>query len=358
MTFTVTNEGVGPTIAIYDSFETGVAGAGMPNLTAGSYVGHWSTPTATGNGPVYSTAEAYAGSKSMMADMSLGANGGELYNSVDLSSTTQFMICEEWKLAGTGSWPGYCGQSINMKFDWTNHGRSTIDTDFYRGVNGPNTPDSCNPPNQWSLDGNDSTFTKFYTANTSTTSTASGSSAAWHPLCWWVNGLAPGDIRFIELGSTGTFRVAYTTTALTTPFLADAGNQNTNWTETRIPGFGRITVDLRWHTDDVYESTGPHAAAHIEITDSPNYFSSTKRAIFKSVSWTGSGTITAMAVRGPFGATDTVYAYVFNDGFETPVAGFQLTFGAAAAGGTSSGNSSFGINGKIIGSGTGTRINQ
>lgn len=311
----------GPTVVIHESFENGVVGSSMTNLTAASYVGNWSTPTLTTNGPLYSNVEKFSGSQSMVTDMSLGANGGEFYNQVFLSSATQVFICTDWKL--TGDWPGYGGTGANMKFNWIMNGNSTTDTDLYHGF----SASGSNLPVGSVYDGNDGTFTKNFTANLSTTSSVAGSTQGWHQGCEWIDGLNQGDMRFYDLSSTGTFRIAYTTTALTTPFFFDVGNQHTFWDRIHIPGFGRVMPGTKWYHDNIYVSTGSAAAAHIWLTDQPTIFNSTKWVVLKPVSW-ADGTVTAMLPTSTF-SSQAGYVQICDASFVCTPTGFQVTVGAA-----------------------------
>lgn len=345
ITMTVTGAGAtGPTMVIYESFENGVVGSSMTNGTAASYTGSWSTPTIAGFGPVYSTTEKFSGSKSMASDMTTNPplNGGEFYNQIFLSSATQVLICTDWKL--TGDWPGYCGSGSNMKFNWLMFGNLTTNTDLYQGF----SASACNIPSGSVIDSNNLSQTpKFFSANISTTSDVGGSSSGWHQRCEYINGKAPGDVRFYEIGSTGTVRISYSTTSLALPFLDDPESLNGYWDRIHVPGFGRLTAGTVWYHDNIYVSTGTAAAAHVWIMDASTIFTSTKWALLKPVTWSDTS-ITAMIPTNSFSNGASAYIYICDSSFVCNTTGFLVTMGVTQGSSPGTSYQGLGLQGVII----------
>lgn len=311
-----------PTVAIYESFENGTLGNGMPNGTSASYVGHWSTPTASGNGPKYSNVEKYSGSQSMVVDMSLGSDGGDFYNLIDLSSTTKFLICEDWKL--TGNWPGYGVSGSNMKFDWVQWNLSTTNTDLYPGfgVSGSNIPSSSY------LDSNDSTNYGDhppYTlgASLSTTSAPSGSPLGWHHFCLGIDGVG-GAVRFYDKPDVGAWHLNRSTD-LAIPILLDTNMQHTYWTLITEPGYGRVSVGVRWYKDNIYVATGTAAFAEAYLTDQASITTSNELIPLKVITWSDTQ-ITAMIPTNNLTA-GSAYVVICDASFNCDPTGFRIDYG-------------------------------
>lgn len=149
----------------------------------------------------------------------------------------------------------------------------------------------------------------------------------------WVNGLAPGQIEFWEIGSTGTLRIAYSTNS-TIPVLEDPAMTNTYWTDIRFPGFLRLETPgptvANMYQDNIYISTG--APTHVAITDSPSLFSSRKIATQEVVSWSDAS-IQFRFRRGPFLPGETVYVYVWDsDHSYNLTSSLAVTVGASSEG--------------------------
>lgn len=323
----------GPTLVLLDRMEGGVAGSSI--TTGGSSVadyGQWAGVTASTCAPIYSTTEKFSGSQAMYTDGTCGTNGGELYARVSLSSATKVFYCFDWKTVG--NWHGYGSSSgDNVKFAWLTFNNDTTDTDYYYAYTGPAS--AGNPPNQWLFDGNDGSVTKFFSFNTSTTSAASGSSEGWKQNCVWLEGDGNSNIQFWEIGSTGTVRIAYSTSALATTVLGDPTQQHTYWTDQRFPGFLRLEADgttTAFYQDNIYVSTGnASAAAHIWLMDQSTLFTSTKWALQEPQVWSDTS-ISFKFRRGPFTNGQTAYLYVCDANFSCNTDGYPVTVGSSSSG--------------------------
>jgi len=321
----------GPTVVILDRLEGGVAGSSISLSGGVADYGAWTSLTATTCAPRYSTVEKFSGSQSMWTDFGqrcggASGNGGEMFASVSLTSATKVFWCEDWKI--TGNWPGYAnGSGINVKFGWLNFGNDTTDTDNYYAVTG-----SSLVPNQWLFDGNDGNVSKFFSFNTSSTSAPSGDPDGWHQNCVWWEGNGSSRMQFWEIGSTGTVRIAYSTSSLGVPFLEDPTQQHTYWQNQRFPGFGRITDGTHFYQDNIYVSTGDaSAAAHVWLMDQPTLFTSTKWVIQEPQSWSDTS-ISMKFRRGPFVGGQTAYLYVCDANFSCNTDGYPVTVGSSSSG--------------------------
>lgn len=329
VTVTLTNGGgTGPNIAIFDNFENGVVGSSISTVANSATFAQWSGLTSSTCGPRYSTTEKYSGSKSMYSDMGCidpapSGNGGELYAYVDFSSSTEIMVCNDWKI--TGDWPGYGGTGANMKMNWIQYGHSTVDTDLYRGF----SASGSTPPTGSVYDGNDSSFTKNFTINITSTSAPAGSPEGWKSTCEYIRGVAPGTIRFEETArDTGLFRVGYSTNNLAVPFFDDPGNTHTYWTSVHIPGYGRITPGTGWYHDNVYVATGTGgtAQARVYVMDTATFTASAVRAMGRVVSWTDSS-IQFVFHQSRLPTNGTGYLFVCNKAGLCNDTGLQITLG-------------------------------
>lgn len=303
ITLSGTFDASGPTVVLFDNFESTTAGVHVEYGLPASFVGNWSTSTTSGNSPIVSTTRNFGGTQSMCNDMTLGANGGEFYAQVFLSSATQVLVCNDWALIG--DWPGFAGTGANMKFNWYMFGNSTTDTDLYRGFSASGSV----VPTGSVYDGNDTSITKSFTANITTT-TNTGARDGFHQTCEWIMGLAPGTMHYTEISATGTYKLAYTTTSVASPYLSDAGSQHGHWDRVHIPGFGRVMVNpTQWCHDNVYVATGTNAAARVFIADSTSQYAITKWAMAYPYFW-DSSTIRIRVNTGPFANGETAYVWV------------------------------------------------
>lgn len=324
VTVTLANGGgTGPTIVMFDNFESGVVGSSISTVANSATYLNWTGLTSSTCGPRYSDVEKYSGSKSMYNDMGIGTNGGEFYAYVDFSSATEIMVCNDWKI--TGDWPGYCGTGANMKMNWVQFGHSTTDTDLYRGF----SASGCTIPTGSVYDGNDQSFTKSFTINIASTSAAAGSAEGWHSTCEYIRGTAPGTIRFEETKiADGLFRVGYSTTNLAVPFFDDAGNQHTYWTTVHIPGYGRVHPGTAWYHDNVYVATGTAgtAQARVYVMDTATFTASAVRAMGRVVSWSDSS-IQFIFHQSRLSTNGTGYLFVCNSAGLCNDTGMQITLG-------------------------------
>ena len=339
VTITGTAFSTGPLVAIYDTFEYGTANS---SITAGAVAdyGDWDGVTTDTCAPVYTTSDYYSGSQSIVTYSDCQPNLGEAYAELRFSSATNVFMCMDWLIVG--DWPGYyntgAGSGVNNKFGWLMYNNSTTNTDFYFAYFNSSTHTA---PNSYGYYSNDaSPYSKTFSFNASTTSADPRTEADWHMNCSWVNGLPPGDIKFVDRTSTGTFAVRYTTTNLTTPFLSEPANQQTYWTLAHFPGYLRNDPkgsQQKFHQDNIYVSTGTGAAAHAVMFDQPYLHASTKRVILKPVTWTDTE-ITATLLSHAF-SDGAAYFSVCDAQWICDDTGYAVTIGASQAAGASGASS-------------------
>jgi hypothetical protein len=348
VTITLTGGGAtGPTLVMLDTFESGVNGSSIAAASAGDY-GDWDAVGSSA--PLYTTSNYYSGSKSLMVQSDWTSNGGSWYAELNLSSATNVFWCIDWSI--DGNWPGYYntsgGSGVNNKFGWLMYDNTTTNTDLYYAYLNSSTNTA---PNSWLFDSNDSlAATKTFLFNTSTTTAANPKPETdWHNNCVWINGLAPGDMKFIDRTSSGTMRVAYSTTNLAVPFLSEPTIQQTHWKLQHFPGYLRNDPSgsgQRFYQDNIYVATGTAAAAHIVMFNAPRLQQATKRVILKPITWSDTS-ITAMLPTTVF-SNETAYITVCDSTFVCDDSGYAVTVGSAQGGGSSGGASSTGQRGSSM----------
>lgn len=304
----------GPTIILFDDFDSGTENAYIGDGITSAIVGSWEdcgencTPVYYST---YSTIQKHSGAQSARQNWATDNQEGARWMGAVISSPVTAVYFSFWTYLPAGqNVPGTSGGlGANWKVWWLQRTSSHAD-DYASEI-------VTDPPSETSICYVDGTtnracwgygsfsFTKgrwLRWEGYLTASTSAGNVYLWNTDSGQARNLVgSASGRTIDDGSTG-------------------------WLLFRIPGFARADSNSNTYYDDVYVSSGSGALARVEICNNATYTSATNCAITTPTSW-GATSIAATVRQGSFGASDNAYLFVI-DSSGVASSGYAVQFGA------------------------------
>jgi len=312
--------GSGPTIVLFDDFETETSGQRMDTTAT---VGSW-----TGSGGIGTRDFPYATSiESSSGNLAINTIEGDTWGAWDqvyvgMSETTEIFISYyAWVPIGyyypyATSTASFSGTS-SFKAAWLAYNGSTTEDDLVVPTNAGT---------QFSISGNDwvSSITKI------------GLGQDWwswtqpNRLTTWIKSGSPvtsnGTIYTQMMGSSRSDQ-----TTIDRPIFDSDGVQNHAWNRVVVPGNFEIRSGYNdaMLYDDIYIASGENAAARVEIGNAATYAACTKLAIATHDNWSTTS-ITATVRQGVFSQLESAYLYII-DSSNSASAGYAVTLGSVSS---------------------------
>jgi len=318
---TITGSGfgaTGPSVRLFDNFESGSNGAFISTLTstAGHFSNVWTTTTG-GNSPAYSTAFAHSGTKAAKINFQGGTQIEGNTMGVSFSSASEWLM-SFWVYVPVGKdVPGTNNpDGPNWKLWWSTAGGAGSETADYVDVILSNDLSSelwepADDPQNGSATG-----CPWY--NTI------GQKGRWLRKTWYFNGSTSGSgiLWLSEVDGTQQTAPCNVSNATTTY------GPLTNFIQ--IPGYGRTDSNAEAYYDDIYIATGAGARARVEIGNASTYGGSTNLALLVPSSW--SDTSIAATVYSGSLAAGQAYLYVVDANGQVNANGFPVTLSSGGGG--------------------------
>lgn len=329
--FTVTGSGFGangPTIKLYDEFESGANGSIISVATGSATINEWTRGDVDKIGlTTYTNEWAHSGTKSMKNN----------WDSLDIEPRNQMMLdfsdaseifYSFWSMVPTGKLlpgdPAGGGPVINWKFTWLWGGT----------FNNPHADEyfsPCIPGQQFGTP-----HTLWFSYNTSQgrngnygkpdaglLTTDHMTKGEWSRVDQYIKGeLAPnGILEAVETDATHGRIVRINKTNV---FTLETGYF---WNHLTIPGFakGQTTNGVTLY-DDVYVATGRGARARVEIGNAATYAGSSNIQIAMVTSWSDT-LIQANLRQGSFLRDSSAFVYVIDADGNVNADGYPVTIG-------------------------------
>ncbi|HYQ71052.1 MAG TPA: hypothetical protein VET88_03880 [Gammaproteobacteria bacterium] len=297
--------GPGPSVNLFDNFESTTANAGDAIPVSSPIIGSWSSV----NKPVPYTTQAHSGKFS--AKM---VNNPQFR--LDFSTGVQEAFVSAWVRVPNGTnFPGATSPGVfpdvsSWKFGWL------IDLDYLGNSSDLVTISHIGKGN-FHTGGNDYTILRGL-------GNSWWSWNSWVRLAVWVranptNPTSTGDILIHTVSQEKGVGEGW----FQQPVFDSDGPALKEYKYLNIPGWVRSNSPLY---DDIYVASGPNALAHVELTDSANYDQSHIVAIQPSTSWS-SGKITVDTNQGGFPDLNNVYLFVWDKDGNRNATGYPLSAG-------------------------------
>lgn len=313
---TITGSGfgaTGPTIILFDDFESGTVGQNLKTGAGSATIGQWNSLNTVP--PKYSSDNSVSGTKAWKVTGVAGVEGQT--NAIVLLDNTTEVFFSWWCYVPTTSpWSGEEAGNpygpINWKIMW-------MTQDNWSGDNDQDWV-MLDVANHWYITGNAALYSREVSDVTIT-------KGVWHRFWWWQKDGASsnGNIKISEIAVSGGVRNGVhdiiTANNITT---ISAGKVRRKLS---VNGYTRQhngTQPTQFF-DDVYVATGSAAQARVEIGDNNVYANSKKLTILTPISWDNTS-ITATVRQGMFGASDNAYLFVV-DSSGSVSTGYPITFG-------------------------------
>lgn len=316
----------GPTIKMFDNFESGTAGNYISNGSTNAVIGQWfdcgvnCTPTYFST---YSSDFAVSGTKSSRQNWSVDSQDGARWMGLDFGTPSTEVYISYWMLIPSGqNIPGSAGPCAgggpNIK-PWWLSANGVYASDYgFQSIDATSPHDMAFGP----IDGGESraggtNAPDFYDYHSSIWTTGRwmradvylhGSTSTQGSITAWL--MDSANNRYLWQTSTGAATL-------------DAGD-STGWRYLHIPGYARCDSNSNTYYDDIYVATGSGARARVEIGNNSTYTSCTNLAVCTPTSW-GNTSITATVRSGSF-TTGTAYLFV-TDSSGVTSAGKEITLG-------------------------------
>jgi hypothetical protein len=305
LTITGNSFGPGPSIDLFDNFESATAQAGDVIPATSPIIGSWTNV----NKAVPYTAQPHSGKFS--AKMVNNPQFKRTFN-----TGVQEAFVSVWVRVPNGtnfpgaSSPGVFPTVSSWKFAWL------IDLD-YQG----NSSDLCTVSHvghgNFHLGGNDYDIIQWL-------GNSWWSWNSWVRIAVWVranptNPTDTGDILYHTVSQEKGVAENW----FKAPVFDADGPALKEYKYLTVPGWIKDNAPLY---DDVYVASGPNAIAHVELTDSANYDQSRMVAIQPATSWS-SGKITVQVNQGGFPDLNNVYLFVWDKDGNRNATGYPLSAG-------------------------------
>jgi len=288
----------GPTIHIFDDFESGTVGNNIRLGSGSATVGQWD---GLGDSPgKYDSTYKLSGNQSMMVDFQIHWSSGVgtyLPNVTDVFLSYWLYLPTTSYFPGEGNTDGY-----NWKITWL-YGENSGDDDqviFWGG-------DGTEPYSGWALSCNDCFSTKMW-FNTD----FNMYKGRWYRVWAWIKATATPNTSRQDIWILSPTEEKPVTHQLwwNGQIFKTAIDRFESW---NIGSYGRqcIGYECKPRFDDVYLATGPYAQARVEICNHSTYTTSTNCSIATVTSWSDTE-ITATLRQGSLSSFNKTYLYVFD----------------------------------------------
>lgn len=312
----------GPSIVLFDDFESGLIGQNIKIGSGSATVGVWN---AVGGGnntniPKYSGTYKVSGSKSFKADHTKATSAPDDSSCAAYAtfSPTRDVYLSYWMYIPTSSsMPCYNGASCNLKVVWLTGAGSVETGDQVVPVI---LDQSGQPSNYWNISCNGcaSNPPEFDTGMRK---------GQWWRISAYVHGTTSTTSRraFWTLSPDAGKTLTANLSNISTPVF----KSDSTFTNFALSPWARRCNDCaesNAYYDDVYVATGQYARARVEIGNKSTYNSCTKLSITTPTSWSNTG-ITTTIRQGSFTSGETAYLYVVNSNGDVNSSGFAVTIG-------------------------------
>ena len=324
----------GPTIKLFDNFESGTNGA-LINIGASSAtVGQWDRIAAEagagGNQPVYDNVFSVSGSQAFKADFVAYSSSGAYIDDID---TTDLFLSYWVYLPATSKFP--CdegGGSCNWKITWIHGYQDPGDDDLVLPVG---LADSVNEPyTEWNISCNDCFSSPAWFD-------FSMDKGKWYRFSTWIHATDDGTSEQIfSIMSTDASTAIYDVEDWTGQIFKDVDSLFETFA---FSGYARrcSTCDeVEPRLDDVYLATGANAKARVVIGNAATYATCTNLAISTVTAWADTE-ITTTIREGSLSGVVGKYLYVIHsdgtinaDGYLIAAAEVVGTEGRSSSSGT------------------------
>lgn len=324
----------GPTVTLFDDFESGTSGSQITVGTASlaTYGSYWGVdPTGT---PEWSNEQKRSGLLSYKADAETdSAPFLRAFLAEPGSNNTTFYLQYNWLVPNDDFFPGEeAAGALNWKIAWAFNSNGGGDVVFNSWIGDP-------PSFNQIINGNDTPVNLFngggpYQQNNAVANHAQG---AWNTNRFYVvrggTDTLGGQIQYNSVTATSGTYVYRSTENMANQYTADVG-----WNFINFNGFMRTGASpSRVYMDDLYVATGTAARARVEMADFGTYdvegpAGMTKVQPLVPTSWSDTE-ITAIVRLGPFTGGDVVYFYVTDAAGSTSSAQSEQVQRAATGGG-------------------------
>lgn len=262
--------------------------------------------------PMYSTAQAHSGSKSIYC----GVTAGDEYNSI-------FTYSFPNPVTSSGSlfvsyWVRITPSSGHAWHQWKINRFSNAATivDGYNQLimfswDNENGTQVCVDPNEVSYSGVDPSPV--------------GTASTWQRIDQWIVGGVSNGAYYITQWVPGSTKVSDSLNPYAT--FRSGGNWNYLIFQNYLGNTDSGSADIYY--DDIYVSVG--SQARVEIGNASTYSACTHMEIQPVTSW-ASSFIAVTVNRGSFGSSDTAYLYVVDSAGAINSSGLQITFGGSGGG--------------------------
>ena len=310
----------GPTIVLFDNFESGTVGQNLKTGAGSATIGQWLALNQVP--PKYSNVTSVSGSNAWSVTAVQGVEG-KTNAYLALPGTTEEFLSWWCYVPSSSPWPGEGSGSdpannINWKVMWFADGTAgnwtgtSNDADIVMLANS----------SQFAITGNRTPLTRWFSSNIS--------KGSWHRYWAWIKDGSNGDgtVKIWELRNSGV-TLLLNATNVSTVNPGGVRNQLSVNGYTRLHNSGTMPTQM---FDDVYVAAGPNAQARVEIGNNSNYDQSTKLAIATVTSWSDTS-IKATVRRGSFQSGENAYLFVV-DANGNVSSGRAVTIGGTASGGS------------------------
>ena len=301
--------GPGPSVQVFDKFESSAARDGDVIPSNSPEIGVWASSKA----PVYTSIESKSG-------IHIAKIAGTLLR-YNFPAGIQQAFISYWVRVPNGS--NYPGASSPGVFPTTSSWKHAwfIDLD-YAGKSSDLWTTAHFGKGLHNISGNDSNTITHHLGN------AWWSWNSWVRIAVWFRAnpadpTAAGDVLFHTVSQEKGVAENWMSGRV---FDAD-GPSLKEFKYVNIPGWIRTGSSPVLY-DDIYLAAGANAIAHVELTDSANYAQSHKVAVQPSTSWS-SGKITVDINQGNFSSLNNVYLFVWDKDGNRNATGYPLNAGGA-----------------------------
>jgi hypothetical protein len=314
----------GPTVILFDDFESGTNGGVLGNRVVSAPVGTW-RDTSYACDPYYATysnTAAHSGSQALRQNWGSGSGTqeGARWNAPTMGGPHTQIYFSFWMYLPSGqNVPGGCtgtgcGYGANWKTWW-------LSSNDYHADDFANEIVTNSLPGQMSfgwVDGSQNRAQAGYVNSHFT-------KGRWERF----------EVYMVGSTSAGSITEWYTNSATARSQFATASgrtldNGSPGWNYLHFPGFGRYDSNSNTYYDDIYVAAGTGARARVEIGNQSTYNSCTNLAVFTPTSWSDTQIVTTVR-KGSFAQGQTAYLFVIDASGAANATGFPVVIGGESA---------------------------
>lgn len=310
ITITGTDFGAtGPSVLLFDDFESGTNGAEIPTGSGSAVIGQWYDGSIAHPLGHYSTSV-----KRGNCAYGLDFSNDSTYECITalLPDISDILLCYWVNITSVPS----DGNGPNFKMSWV------LDNNEYLvGGSDHTIPTTITALNITELfvGSDDSQMWDYSSGSWECPSWATN---VWRRFCCHIHGHAStGSIKMWETTPSGTSLVLNQGSIATL-------RSGSDWEMLTLPGYARTDASAAAYYDDMYVAYGTGACARVEIGNNATYTSCTNLAVCTPTAW-GDTEITATVRAGSF-TTGTAYLFVV-DASGNASAGTEITFGEGSS---------------------------